>query len=265
MNFQQVDRPVRVEIDDAVWTLELSRPERRNAIDLVMIDQLHEALDRIEHATVAPRAVVLTGAGGSFCSGADLKARSGMAPEDRAAHASRIAQSAARIAHLAMPTIAVVDGFALGAGCELSLACDIRIATDRAVFGLPETAVGVIPGAGGTQRLTRLVGPARAKEMIFWGLRVSGAEAERAGLAQRFCPSADAAAEELKNLLDGLASRAPLAIAAAKRAIDVGIELPLDEALRLESELVAPLFGTHDYQEGVDAFAERRPPRFRGY
>jgi len=255
--------PVLRHVDEACVVLQLNRPGSRHAINWEVVDLLDEELDLLEAGTTPARVLVVAGSAGAFCSGADLRMRATMVPAERHRHARAIGTLFTRISRLSMPTIAVVDGPAMGAGCELALACDLRIASDAAVFGLPETSLGVFPGAGGTQRLARLVGAARAKEIILLGRPMSAARALAVGLASVVVPR-DELPAEVSAWTGTLARRAPLAVAAAKRAIDEGLDRPLDEALAADSELLAPLFASHDHAEGIAAFAERREPRFAG-
>ena len=210
------------------------------------------------------RAVVITGDGTYFSAGADLKE---LATIDAARARGMVEtgqQLFSRIARLPPPVIAAVNGLAVGGGLELALACDLRICGDAAKLGAPEVNYGLMPAYGGTQRLSRLVGPSRARELIFTGSLVPAAEALRIGLANRVVPSG----QELRaarDLAHAIAQRAPKAVAAAKRAIAQGLDLPLEEALALEAkEFLENVLPSDDLKEGITAFAERRPPKFRG-
>ena len=252
-----------VEREGPILVLRLDRPTKRNAIDAVMLSALQHALEAAA-TDEAIRAVILTGGETVFAVGVDIGE---FAAAPGVANAYRASLARARcwdtLAALPQPTIAAVAGYALGGGCELALACDLRLAADSAVFGQPEIRLGLIPGAGGTQRLPRLIGATRAKEMILLGDTVDAAEAHRIGLVNRVVP-ADRLLGEARAWANRLAELPPLALAMAKRAIDRGADLSLSAALELEQQSFVALFGTADEQEGVAAFRERRPPRFEG-
>ena len=252
-----------VEREGPILVLRLDRPTKRNAIDAAMLSALQHALEAAA-ADEAIRAVILTGGGTVFAAGVDIGE---FAAAPGVANAYRASLARARcwdtLAALPQPTIAAVAGYALGGGCELALACDLRLAADSAVFGQPEIRLGLIPGAGGTQRLPRLIGATRAKEMILLGDTVDAAEAHRIGLVNRVVP-ADRLLGEARAWASRLAELPPLALAMAKRAIDRGADLSLSAALELEQQSFVALFGTADEQEGVAAFRERRSPRFEG-
>ncbi|MEM0129160.1 MAG: enoyl-CoA hydratase-related protein [Thermoplasmata archaeon] len=212
----------------------------------------------------AVRAVVLTGDGQYFSAGADVKE---MATMDLAHAPEVVAQGQATFAHLAglaVPTIAAVNGLAVGGGLELALACDLRVAADAAKFGAPEAKLGLIPAYGGTQRLARLIGVAKAKELIFTGAMIGAAEAARIGLVNRAVP----AGQELRaarDLAHTIAQNSPIALKAAKRAIQEGAEGPIAAGLALEAELFrGSVLSGPDLPEGIAAFVEHRPPKFRG-
>ncbi len=255
---------VVVERDGPVLLLRLDRPAKRNALDAAMLGALEAAL-----TTTAPdpgvRAVILTGGEQAFAAGVDVgefAARPGVAEQYRAALARARCWEA--LARLPQPTIAAVAGYCLGGGCELALACDLRIAAESAVFGQPEIRLGLIPGAGGTQRLPRLIGATRAKELVFFGDAIDAHEAHRLGLVNRVVPNARLS-EEAGAWARRLAELPPLALAMAKRAIDLGADLSLSAALELEQQSFVALFGTADEQEGVAAFLAKRPPHFSGH
>jgi enoyl-CoA hydratase/carnithine racemase len=250
------------EVRGGVGRLLLDRPERRNALSRPLVLELERvlatwAVDR------SVRAVVVTGAGGQFCSGADLKDRIGMTGDERYAHSRLIQRVLQDLARFPMPTIAAIDGYCLGGGAELALACDLRLASDRAVLGFPEVRLGVFPAAGGSQRLPAVVGPAVAAELIFTGRHVPAAEAHGLGLVNRVVPAGElgAAADELAATL---ASRAPLALKMAKRALELATSGHLGAGLEYESAAAKVVLGSADYAEGLAAFAERREPRFEG-
>ncbi len=251
------------ERDGFVALLTINRPERLNALDLGVLQALDARLDalRDDHSV---RAVVLTGAGTrAFVAGADIAALREMGyPE--AYHFSEYGNSVLhKIERLDKPVIAAVNGFALGGGCELALACDVIIASSRARFGFPEVTLGVIPGFGGTQRLARLIGRNAAKHWVMTGDIYTAAEAERIGLVyQQHEP--EILMERVMETARHMSERGPLAVAEAKRIINRGVELPLEYALEWESRIFARLFETADQGEGMDAFLTKRPPKFEG-
>jgi enoyl-CoA hydratase len=240
---------------DGVAVLRLDRP-KANALSLAVLGQIEAAAEELTAAP--PGAVVVWGGERIFAAGADVGEFGGKA---EAAEISRRFRAALdRLAAIPRATVAAVAGYALGGGCELALACDLRVAADSARFGQPEILLGLIPGAGGTQRLARLVGPSRAKDLVLTGRQVDAAEALRIGLADRVVPAArlfDAAVE----LAAGLAAGALAAQALAKRAIDGGLDLPLAGGLDLERELFVEVFGTEDSRIGVASFLADGPGR----
>ncbi len=259
----EAPRPlVGLAVDGRVATLALERPEVHNALSMALCEALLGELGRLAGDREV-RVVILEGRGPSFCAGADLKERRGKPPAWVQRHNRAIAAVAGALAALPQPVIAAIHGHALGGGAELALACDFRIAAEGSRIGFPEATLGIIPGAGGTQRLPRLVGPAVAKELIFTGRRIDAAEALRIGLVGEVVPEAQLG-EAARRLADRIAAAAPLAVAAAKQAIDVGLEAGLEAGLALEFRSQLALYASADWQEGLAAFAERRPPQFRG-
>jgi enoyl-CoA hydratase/carnithine racemase len=243
------------------WTLD--RPEALNAFNRPLLDALLAATTAAQQDRTL-RAAILTGAGDkAFSAGADLKERRGMTREESQAFVALISRVFDAVARLPFPTIAAVNGVAFGGGLELALACDLRLVADTAKLGLTEVSVGIMPGAGGTQRLPRLIGPARAKELIFAARRVDAAEALVLGLANRVVPAADLA-DAAGALARDIAAQAPLAVRQAKHAIEAGLDLDLAAGLDIEQRAYAPLLDTQDRLEGLAAFAEKRPPRYRG-
>jgi enoyl-CoA hydratase/carnithine racemase len=243
------------------WTI-LGEP-RRNSLSVAL---LHELLDHQARAAVdrALRVVIVTGAGGkAFCAGADLKERARMDEGAVAGFHRSIRAAFDGFEALPQPVIAAINGAALGGGLELALACDLRLAAEGAELGLPEVGLGIIPGAGGTQRLPRVVGVARAKELILTARRVGAAEALAMGLVSQVVPP-----DQLEGAAMALAGRvacnAPVSLRQAKRAIDRGYALPMHEALDLENKLYQACIPTADRQEALRAFAEKRAPVFKG-
>lgn len=251
---------IRVERHDAVAVLTLDRPATLNALDRGLLEGLAQTFQELDGEV---RAVVLTGAGKAFVAGADIRAMAEMTPAEALAF-SRFGQGVFdRIAAHPCPVIAAINGFALGGGCELALACDLRIGSDRAKLGLPEVGLGVVPGFGGTQRLARLVGPGAAKRLLFTG-EVLGAEAALAlGLLDEVVPAEDLLAHGL-DLATRMAGKGPLAVARCKALVDAGLGAGLAEGQQLEAEGFAALFGTEDQREGMAAFLAKRPAAFRG-
>ena len=245
-----------------IVVLTLDRPASLNAIDDALLGALHLALDAVE-ADDGVRGVVLTGAGGrAFSTGMDLKERAGFSDEQLRAQRTRIVSLIARVHELPVATIAAVDGFALGGGFELALACDLIVASEAAVFGLPEVKVGIFPGGGSTQTLTWLVGPARARDVILTGRRLSAAEAEAWGVGARVVP-AGGGREAAVALAETIAEGAPLGIRQAKAAIR-GAHRALVDGLAAENALYDVVLRSADRREGFRAFAEKRKPRFEG-
>ncbi len=265
--FVRVDFPVprpgagEGETIDGVALVTLDRPEARNAINDALLGQLVAALGRLD-ADPACRCIVLTGAGErAFAAGADIREMAGETAASLIA-SDRFARWEA-IGSLRTPLVAAVRGFALGGGCEIAMSCDMIIAGDDAVFGQPEIKLGIIPGAGGTQRLARAVGRSRAMELILTGRMVDAREAERIGLVSRVVPAAETLATALE-LAATIATMPPLAVVAAKEAIARADELPLREGLAFERRTFYLLFGSADQREGMAAFLEKRTPTWTG-
>ena len=252
-----------LEKDGPVAVLTINRPKVLNALNGETVRELGEAIEQLERDSEVA-VVIITGAGDrAFVAGADIAFMQNLTPMEAREFAQLGQRVLSRIENLSKPVIAAVNGFALGGGCELAMACDLRLAADTAVFGQPEIKLGIIPGAGGTQRLARLVGLTRAKELVFFGEPIDAQEAYRIGLVNRVVP-ADRLLAEARAWAERLAALPPVALALAKRALDAGASAPLPVGLDLERLAFAALFGTADEQEGVAAFLERRPPRFTG-
>ena len=253
---------ITITSEGRVAYLIINRPKKMNALNPQVVREIREALRDMEGSE--HRALVVTGAGDrAFVAGADIKEMSSMTAVD-ARKFSAASQEAFRLLEkLPVPTIAAVEGFALGGGTELALACDLRVASESAVFGLPEVSLGLMPGAGGTQRLPRLVGPEVAKDMIFTGRRVKAQEAKEIGLASRIVPKGEAL-KTAKELAAKIAANAPLGVGYAKSAIGAAGDVDLETGLRHETDLFALLFSTADAREGMNAFVERREAAFEG-
>jgi enoyl-CoA hydratase len=254
---------VMVERDGAVVTLTLNRPDKLNALNAELLEELARAVDDLPRDP-GVRCAILTGAGEkAFAAGADIAAMSEMTPV-QAKRFADVGHGIGRgLEQLRFPVIAAVNGFALGGGCELALACDFIYASDRAKLGQPEVNLGVIPGFGGTQRLARRVGEARARELCMTGDTLTADEALRIGLVNAVVPGAELMTR-VREVAKKIASKGPLAIAAAKRVIARGADVPLATANELEATAFAALFGTHDQREGMRAFLEKRAAKFEG-
>jgi 2-(1,2-epoxy-1,2-dihydrophenyl)acetyl-CoA isomerase len=258
------DATVRVEQADSIATLTLNRPEARNALDLAMREELEAALRSLE-ADAGVRVLVLRGAGEHFCAGGDVKFM--QARRMTAAEGEQRVESMNRailaLARFRTPTIAMVDGYAVGAGCNLALACDLVVASDRARFGEVFARLGLVPDGGGTWFLTRRVGLARAKELVFTADPIPAAEAERIGLVNRVVPAAELAAQTLA-LARRIAAGPPRALAMAKSLLTRGLALDLETSLQWEALVQGLMIESEDHREGLAAFFEKRPPRFTG-
>ena len=240
----------------------LNRPTALNALNTALRRDLQQCFTDLQ-ADPGVRVVVITGAGRAFCAGADIKEwrEPTSVVEDREERLRfNVWQAMSRCE---APIIAAINGYALGGGCELAMCCDIRIASDQAQLGLTEVTLGIIPGGGGTQRLPRLVGPGKALELILTGKRIDAHEALRLSLVEQVVPH-DQLEVVVGELAQTIVSRAPLAVKYAKEATVRGLELPLSEGLKVESELYTLLRTTEDRMEGARAFQERRPPQFKG-
>lgn len=254
---------IRLEVDGAVATIVIDRPKVLNALSSATTEEIGAALERIA-ADDDIRAVVVRGAGDkAFVAGADINELATFGPiEGREASATG-QKVFDRIERFPKPVIAAVNGYALGGGCELALACHIRIASDRAQLGLPEINLAIIPGHGGTQRLPRLVGKAKALELICSGERVDAAEAERIGLVNRVVPHEELD-ETVGELAKQLASKPPIALRYCLEAVQQGLEAGMDEGEAIEADLFGLCCATEDQKEGMNAFLEKREPEWKG-
>jgi len=249
--------------DGAVATIQLDRPQKKNSLNLEMRQEMAGLLGQLAQKPEVG-AVILTGGEEIFCAGADISEIAGNdSAEEAYRHAREFQLLFDRIEALPQPVIAAVSGYALGGGCELALACDFRIASDTARFGLPEIKIGAFPGGGGTQRLPRLIGVAKAKEMILTGDTITAQEALAAGLALKVVPK-NKLMHEANNLAAKLAALPRLALQASKMLINRSQEMDLTSGLELEARTFGGLAHTHDLAEGTKAFLEKRKPNFTG-
>lgn len=252
-------------IQDRIATVTISRPEALNALNASVLDELEQILNKIHSSGYdVIRAVIITGSGEkAFVAGADIKMINQLSKTEAFKFAARGQKIFRLIEKLKVPVIAAVNGFALGGGLELALSCDFIYAAENAKLGLPEVSLGLIPGFGGTVRLARAVGPARAKEMILSGTPLTAAEATACGLVNKVFPLAQLLSEVQKLALV-IASRGPMALAAAKVSINETATMAMDEAMTFEAQIFAELFSSKDVFEGTLAFIEKRKPQFQG-
>lgn len=242
----------------------LNRPERMNALSRVLLAEIGDAFEKLAHDRDA-RVVVLTGAGEkAFCAGADLKERQGMTENEVRALLGLYRRSFGAIDRCPKPVVAAINGVALGGGFEVALACDLRVAARTALVGLPETSLAIIPGAGGTQRLSRLVGAGRAKELILLAKKLGAQDALAQGLVTSVADEGEAVVEAAKRLTAPLAAGAPIAYAAAMEAIDLGFERDFESGLDLEHLCYERTLVSADRREALAAFAEKRSPVYKG-
>ena len=247
---------IRYEKQDNIGILTINRPEALNALNSAVVSDLEQAISEVEKDAEVG-ALIITGEGRSFVAGADIGEQYVMDVAAGRKWGQRGSALFRRIEKLEIPTIAAVNGFALGGGCELSMSCDIRICADTAVFGQPEAGLGITPGFGGTQRLARLVGPGMAKQLIYTAKNIKAAEALRIGLVNAVYPAQELlpAAEKLAGTI---AKNAPIAVRACKKAINDGLQVDMDRAVTIEEKLFGSCFETADQKEGMGAFLEKR-------
>ncbi|XDD42584.1 enoyl-CoA hydratase-related protein [Leptospira sp. WS60.C2] len=248
-------------IDSYVALIELNRPEAKNAISVQFLRELHECIRDVERGKF--RVLVIIGMGDAFCSGADLKERKTMTEPEVKSFLRNINLCFRDLENLSIPTIAAINGYAFGGGLELALSCDIRYANETALMGLTETKLGIIPGAGGTQRLSRIVGIPTAMEWIFSGKKLTSAEALSKGLVSKVVNPLELKESSLA-LAREISESAPIAVSAAKKAIRQGFQLPMESALTWEQLCYSETLTTKDRLEALQAFAEKRKPIFKG-
>lgn len=248
---------------DQIGLIRLDRPERMNCLDYPTLVELQQLVETVrQDATI--RVVIFTGTGKAFSAGADLKERMTLTEREVRRNVEAIRDVFTNIANLPQPTIAAVNGHALGGGFEWMLACDFRIIVEGALVGLTETSFGIIPGAGGTQRLPRLIGETRAKELIFTAKKIDATTAERYGIVSRVVPTVEELMPVCLAFAGEMLRNGPVAIRQAKQAIDQGLDHPLSEGLKIETAAYEVVIPTEDRMEALRAFAEKRTPQFQG-
>ncbi len=254
---------LRVEKEQSICTIVLNRPEVYNSLNRELVASLHEVLDELTFDK-SIRVVIVTGEGEkAFCAGADLKERRTMPPQEVVQFLHSLQSAFLKLERLPKPVIAAINGVAFGGGTELALACDLRVMARHAKMGLTETSLGIIPGGGGTQRLPRLIGKGKAKELIYTARHVGAEEALAIGLVNRVVEAENLLAEA-RQLAEEIAQNAPLAVTQAKFAIDRGMDVDLETGLALETNAYQVLIPTKDRLEGLQAFQERRKPHYIG-
>jgi methylglutaconyl-CoA hydratase len=250
--------------DGKIAHLVLNRQDGKNSLSKQMLSEFNAAVSELQNDSKLRAIVVKSTVDKVFCAGADLKERATMADSEVAPFVQKLRNAFHAVSKLPVPTIAAIDGAALGGGLELALACDIRIAGEKALLGLPETSLGIIPGAGGTQRLPRVVGIAKAKELIFTSARLSPAESKQIGLISE-CVNGRSSAERAHEIALNISEKGPIALRMAKKAIDEGMQVDLDTALsKVEFNCYAGVVDTQDRKEGLLAFKEKRKPNYQG-
>lgn len=250
-------------IADHIGIVTLNRPEAANALSNTLLNDLSSAIDKLNaHRDI--RCVIFTGAGNrAFCAGADLKERKHMDEQEVIATVHKIGHTLTMVEDIRVPTIAALNGSAFGGGLELALACDFRMASEYAMMGLTETSLAIIPGAGGTQRLPRLIGLGQAKKMIYTAARIDAAQAQRIGLVEDIVES-EALFDKAVSEATKIAGHGPIALRQAKRAIDLGSQTDLATGLSIEAACYEQTVDTVDRLEGLRAFAEKRQPNYKG-
>lgn len=253
---------VVIEKKDHVAVLKINRPDALNALNTEVLTELEQAVDRLD-ADEEVRVIVITGEGRAFVAGADIGEMATLSMTEGRSFGQKGQKLYRKIEKMEKPTIAAVNGFALGGGCELAMACDIRYASETAIFGQPETGLGITPGFSGTQRLTQLVGKGLATEMILSATNIDANRAKEIGLVNRVTPPEELMEETMK-LAEKIASNAPLAVRWANSAIKRGMEADTDTGIAIEGDLFGMCFATEDQKEGMKAFLERRKAEFKG-
>lgn len=251
-------------INEHIAIITLNRPEAANALSHTLVTELNQAISTIDKNNKIYCTIITGVAARSFCAGADLKERSKLSDKQTVSAVRLIANTTKKIEQMNMPTIAAINGVAFGGGLELALACDLRIAADHAVMGLTETALGIIPGAGGTQRLSRLIGLGQAKRLIYTAIRINAKEALEIGLVEEVVAS-DLLITHAINTAKSIAVNGPIAIKLAKTSINQGFQTDLTTALEIEHLNYLQTIATCDRKEGIQAFLEKRVPDYKGH
>lgn len=254
---------IDLSIDRNVATITINRPRFLNALNTEVLMELSEAVDLVDKDS-SVRAAIVTGSGEkAFVAGADISEMQTMDVAESCEFSTLGNKTFSKLENLRIPVIAAVNGYALGGGCELAMACDIRIASYKAEFGQPEVGLGLIAGFGGTQRLARLVGSGIAKEILYAGEMINANRAYEIGLVNRVVDSSEVV-KEARKLAQTIAAKSPYAVSLSKKAVNDGIHLELEQAIALETKLFSTLFSSYDQKEGISAFLEKRQPIFKG-
>lgn len=243
-----------------VQTLTIDRPDALNALNSEVLDGIFDAVTPLPAGT---RGIIVTGAGKAFVAGADIAEMADYGTDEAEAFSLRGQRAFQALADFPAPVVAAINGFALGGGLELALACDVLIASEKAKVGLPETTLGVVPGFGGTQRLPRRVGPGHAKRLLFTGAVIGAEEAQRIGLVDMVVPAEDLLGEAAK-LIEKAAHNGPIAVREVKHLVDEGMDMPLHDALTMEAAVFGEVFSTKDQEAGMKAFLAKQKPTFTG-
>jgi enoyl-CoA hydratase len=256
---------IKFETKERIGFLSVNRPDKLNALNPQVLNELKELLIQLKTAEFSLQGIIFTGEGDkAFIAGADIASMSEMTPKE-AGEFGRLGQVVTLLfEELQIPVIACVNGFVLGGGCEMAMACDFIFATETAVFGQPEVKLGLIPGFGGTQRLSKFVGRNRAKEIIYTGRNVDAVEANRIGLAVKLFASKSEMIDAAKKTIGKIGKVSPLAVAICKKVMEKGNDLPTPQGLHEENQEFASIFASEDFKEGTVAFVEKRKPEFKG-
>ncbi len=256
------EKKIIIQKENRIATVTINEPDKLNALNTQILSELNSAFDMLA-ADTDVRVIIITGAERSFVAGANIQEMADMNYEEAKVFGSKGASVFRKIETCPQPVIAAVNGFALGGGCELALACDIRIASEKAKFGQPEVGLGITPGFSGTQRLARLIGFAKAKELIFTGKVITAADALEIGLVNQVV-APESLMDEVKTMAETIAKQAPIAVQKSKEAINNGWDLPMEEGIDLEVELFAQCFETEDQKNGMTAFLKKEKTEFKG-
>ncbi|MDO5665801.1 MAG: enoyl-CoA hydratase-related protein [Bacteroidia bacterium] len=255
-------KKIIIQKENHIATITINEPEKLNALNTQILSELNSAFDML--ATDADvRVIIITGAERSFVAGANIQEMAEMNYEEAKVFGAKGAAVFRKIETCPQPVIAAINGFALGGGSELALACDIRIASEKAKFGQPEVGLGITPGFSGTQRLARIVGQAKAKELIFTGKVITATDALQIGLVNQVV-APESLMDEVKTMAESIAKQAPIAVQKSKEAINNGWDLPIEEGIDLEVELFAQCFETEDQKNGMSAFLKKEKVEFKG-